>query len=355
MAVDELSSTTVQQALQQHGRDFEALLALLQRITPSFVASSAPTWVTDAIAQVARQLTASATIQSQWEKAVRAIFRCFQCILSDRDPSPAGRQRIVLVVANLLFKLYFRLNQVRMCETVARNIVASGANFNNYSRAERVGYRYYLGRYYLTQQQFRRSRSHLVWALQHCSVRHHGNRRLILAYLVTASLPIGIFPSADILRSCGLEALFGPLVQALVKGDYRGFHRHLRFHHEAFHLYGIYLYLASRCDMVLFRSLLRRTVLLTLTQGAVQKTPHIRLDVLRQAIQFATEDDIPWDVSDVEHLCVSLIDVGFIKGYIHHDRQLLVLDKKTMGFPPVAAARQVELPGNEDDQQFGAS
>ncbi|ORY74803.1 hypothetical protein BCR37DRAFT_194825 [Protomyces lactucae-debilis] len=355
MAKPDLSPSQVQQELHACIDNFDALHALLQRITPAFVATDAPKWLTDAVAQLAHRLVETGKTHTQWEQAVRAIFRCFQSILSDRDPSPTSRQRIVLRIANILFKLYFRLDQIRLCETISRNVVASGVVFTNYSRADRVAYRYYLGRYHLSQQQFRRSRAHLDWAFRHCSMKHEHNRRLILVYLTVASLPLGLFPGAALLQACSLEPVFGPLVRALIKGDYGGFHRHLREQQQVFDGYGITLFLESRCDMVLYRSLLRRTVLLTLTGTTAQKTPHVQLATLQRAIQFATADELPWDLDDTEHLCVSLIDLGFVKGYVHHERKLLVLDKKTLGFPPLAAVRQIELPGDDDERQFGGS
>ena len=84
-----------------------------------------------------------------------------------------------------------------------------------------------------------------------------------------------------------------------------------------------------------------------------QKTPNIKLSILLTAIRWATQDDT-WDLADCEAVCVSLIDMGYIKGYIHHQNQVLVLDKKDerkFGFPDVSTI-QVAQYEHGDDTQF---
>lgn len=224
---------------------------------------------------------------------------------------------------------------------------------SEYSKADRVGYRYYLGRYYLSQQQFRRSRSHLLWAFDHCTNSAPHNKRLILIYLTTASLPLGVFASAELLQIAGLSQYFQPLTVALSKGNYSGFHAHLDSLEDWFNTYQIYLYLSQRCDMILYRSLVRRVFILSRSDAEPQKTPNIRFTRLLSAIQWATKDN-SWDLMDLESLCVSLIDGGYVKGYVHHLNKVLVLDKREegrAGFPPVCGI-QVAQYEHDDERQF---
>lgn len=214
-----------------------------------------------------------------------------------------------------------------------------------------MGYRYYLGRYYLSQQQFRRSRSHLLWSFTHCANNAPHNKRLILIYLITASLPLGILASQELIHISGLAVPFQQLIQALVKGDYRSYHRHLKQQEAWLDTFQITLYLEQRCDMVLYRSLFRRVYLLSM--DSTQKTPNVRFTRLLAAIRWATDVD-SWDLMDIEALCVSMIDAGYIKGYIHHINKVLVLDKRDegkAGFPPISGLQVAQLE-HDDDRQF---
>lgn len=222
---------------------------------------------------------------------------------------------------------------------------------SEYSRSDRVGYRYYLGRYYLSQQQYRRARAHLLWAFDNCTNQAPRNKRLILLYLTTASLPLGIFTVPQVLHMSGLAEYFLPLMKALQQGDYQGFHQHLDANESWFSGHEIYLYLDQRCDMILFRSLFRRTFMLSYTTA--QKTPNVRLSRLLVALRWATGDET-WEPVDCEALCISMIDTGYIKGYIHHQNQILVLDKKDekkFGFPDVSGIHIAQYE-NDDERQF---
>lgn len=149
----------------------------------------------------------------------------------------------------------------------------------------------------------------------------------------------------------GLTEPFIPLMLAMQKGDFQGFHLHLEKHEEWFCKYEIYMYLSQRCDIILYRSLFRRTFMLSVTTA--QKTPNVKLVKLLCALKWATRDD-GWDLVDCESLCVSLIDMGYIKGYIHHQNQVLVLDKKDerkFGFPDVSSIHVAQFE-HDDTRQF---
>jgi nuclear mRNA export protein PCID2/THP1 len=298
-------------------------------------------------------LVQAARTKKDCESAAKLIFNLLSKCIQDRSTGPKSRKVFVFFVANLLLKLYFRLGIVGpgQFDSISRNIISSGVRFSEYGKADQVGYRYYLGRYYLSQQQYRRARSHLLGAFTNCTNMAPANKRLILLYLTATSLPIGIFTSPDLLRMSGLAEYFQPLMVALQKGDYQAYHAHLEKHEDWFSRYEIFLYLDQRCDMILYRSLFRRTFMLSDTSA--QKTPNIKLVMLLCALRWATRDHT-WTLMDCEALCISMIDTGYIKGYIHHQSQLLVLDKrdeKKFGFPDVSGVHVAQF-DNDDESQF---
>lgn len=98
----------------------------------------------------------------------RILFRIFNMILSDRQPLHRSKKLAVFHVANLLFRLYFKLGQIRLCPTIHANIASANVDFSAFCRAERVTYRYFLGRHYLFQNNFHRARRHLWYAFDNC-------------------------------------------------------------------------------------------------------------------------------------------------------------------------------------------
>ena len=91
---------------------------------------------------------------------------------NDRSQAPGSdtKRAAVLMLANLSFKAYFKLNNTRLCETVlgsvenalkvnrtyARNSgIQDDSGEQCYSKADRVTYRYYLGRLRLFQHNIR--------------------------------------------------------------------------------------------------------------------------------------------------------------------------------------------------------
>lgn len=61
----------------------------------------------------------------------------------------------------------------------------------------------------------------------------------------------------------------------------------------------------------------------------------MRLDTLLSAARIAWNDS-SLQPEDVEAVVASMIDQGFIKGYILHSKAMLVLQKGPhMGFPPI--------------------
>lgn len=365
MAPMKITSQEIDSTLASHGTDFTRLASLFSTMTTQFGASDqAGLGLTPQIKRVSNTLVKAARSYTDQENAAKLIFTAFQKVLSDRSPLPHSRKQIVYYIANQLFKLYFRLGVIRQFDSISKNIVSSGVEFGQYAKADRVGYRYYLGRYYLTQQNYKRARQHLLWSYDRCLNAAAGNKRLILVYLITASLPLGIFPSdATLSHLPAGHAIFGPLMHAMRKGNLAAFHAHLDRDdvHDWLDTYGVWWYLNVRCDLLIYRSLFRRTFLLTFffspsptsqthssgneghsgggnsgggNSGNTRRLPTVKFTHLLAALHTSTRDTT-YTYQDVETLLVTLIEAGYIKGYIHHTQRLLVLDRRderTFGF-----------------------
>ncbi|CDS82088.1 related to protein that forms a complex with Thp3p [Sporisorium scitamineum] len=261
------------------------------------------------------------------------------------------KRAAVLMLANLSFKAYFKLNNTRLCETVlgsvenalkvnrtfARN---NGINDDSgeqcYTKADRITYRYYLGRVRLFQHNIRAASTHLRWAFDNCTLRNLKNKRAILIPLVATYLILGRYPQPALLDAANLSPVYGRLTFYLKTGQAAAALDDLDRHMDWLRVRGLYLVLREKLQISLWRNLARRC--LTLSHGSAQPSsapPTMRLDNLLSAARIAW-NDLSLQPEDVEAVVASMIDQGFIKGYILHSKAMLVLQKGPhMGFPPI--------------------
>lgn len=68
--------------------------------------------------------------------------------------------------------------------------------------------------------------------------------------------------------------------------------------------------------------------------------PTLKLNILLQTAKMAFADST-LDVEDVEAMCASLLDQGYLKAYIHHSQMLVLQKGDQFGFPPVSAVRML--------------
>lgn len=219
------------------------------------------------------------TAQSCVTDAVSKISRTTGVAAIDRSPLPGEQTKRadVLWLANASFRCYFKLNNVRLCETVlgsVENALTLNRSYANeeqksnigdddigmrcYCRADRVTYKYYLGRLRLSQHRIRKAYMELRWAFDNCTNAHMHNKALLLIHLVVASLILGIYPARSLLQSASLDDPFGPLMeqvragnghQAIVELDrWREWHRRR----------GNYLLLKEKLPISIWRNLMRR-------------------------------------------------------------------------------------------------
>ncbi|EEB05292.1 nuclear pore associated protein Thp1-Sac3 complex subunit [Schizosaccharomyces japonicus yFS275] len=284
----------------------------------------------------------------------RDVFRMFNIVLSDRQTNFKGSKReAVFTVANLLNRLYFRMQQVRLCHTIQTNIISSGVTLSLGTTAERVTFEYYTGRCYLYQHQIHQAYRHLSTAFQQCPDEAHVQKRLCLLYLIVCQLILGRSPTKQLMMQFQLEPMFSPLIACLKVGNIKGFIDALEAPNRLrwFVKRNIYLTLRDRCEIVLWRNLFRKVFLTTFSP--TQKTPHVASAALLAAARFATQDDT-YDEEDVECICVSLIDQGYVKGYIIHSSGTLVLKRdESFGFEPIHAVQPVVMNNDAEDKFFG--
>lgn len=292
-----------------------------------------------------------------------------------------------------------------------------------YPRAERVTYLYYLGRFLFTNNHFYRAQLALQAAYDQCRPKasNRKQRHLILIFLIASNITLGRFPSQNLYQrpeAVGLAERFQPLCRAVAKGDLATFRRltEMKNEHTAwFVYYRIFFQLRNRCEVLVWRSLIRKTFVLNGTQGAQvvqdesapRKAPTLDLhDILhlmrfleKRALMPLTQlDNGPgrrhtnWvfmgdtpsaketyvdpdldgapgggkpglllpDMLEVESIVASLVDQGFLNGFVSHKQLRFAITgaKKrgalVAGFPKVwevvRSRSDDEVPGWKKEQ-----
>ncbi|GAA6028262.1 hypothetical protein JCM8097_006945 [Rhodosporidiobolus ruineniae] len=273
-------------------------------------------------------------------EAARMLGRPMGIAASDRNSESPCKRDALFFLANQTFRVYFALSNLRLCDTVLNNTNNSSAVLDAYPKADRVAFLYYRGRIALYQRRLPQARKDLRRAFALCHAEGWKAGRLILIYLIAASLPLGFFPSPALLDHFSLSAQYAALIPALKKGNFAAVLSQLDAH-RAWHLkLGNYLLLREKLETVCWRNL-ARTTLLVLTSGRPlppSGPPTLSLHALLAAAKLVFPDAATLDVDDVESMCVGLMEQGYLKAYILHSKRLLVLQKGPLyGFPPLAS------------------
>lgn len=355
------------------------------------------------------------------ESSANVIREAFKKCLSERSGNaqgidsngkPEGKRIGIYLTANICLKLFFHCKKIRNAEQIFGNIYQQSPPLALFPASQRVTFLYYLGRYLFANNHFYRAQLTLQAAYNQCHTRCPKQRRLILVYLITSNIILGRFPSVQILQRPEAEGLgdkFLPICRAIAKGDLSTFRNLLSLDNnnaDWFISCRILLQLRNRCEILVWRSLARKTFLLSGTQGGGQgdgskRAPTLDLDALltlsvflekrapnsevgltsgnsqvnghshtngyvdpdlRDAVEL-TGPDLP-TMAAIESVISSLIEQGLLHGYISHRLlRFAIMGAKTKGalqagFPNVwetiKSKADNEVPGWVKEEENGA-
>ena len=120
-----------------------------------------------------------------------------------------------------------------------------------------------------------------------------------------------------------------PLVQAVKVGDLRTFNSELKRHQRALVKKGTFL-LLEQSKILVYRNLFKKVFLVN------EKQTQVKLQLFERALQCLGE---PTDLAEVECVVANLIYRGYVKGYISHQKAVLVVSKKDP-FPTAAVMKR---------------
>lgn len=102
------------------------------------------------------QLRARQEKGDKLSEAARTLNRSFTITITDRAPLETSKKWGSLAVINELFKIYFKLNNLRLCTNLIRAVDGTGfPPFDDFPSAQKVTYKYFVGRLSVLNTNFR--------------------------------------------------------------------------------------------------------------------------------------------------------------------------------------------------------
>ncbi|BEI99636.1 hypothetical protein CcaverHIS631_0406790 [Cutaneotrichosporon cavernicola] len=263
------------------------------------------------------------------EECTRTVSKAFTLAATDRTfEGRESRRQGVYYLASLAIKCYFKVGKPNLCKNIVR-AVTSDAKMPPVSSAplgDQVTWHYYLGMLAFLAGEDKKALDELEWALLHCPTDARRNLELILTYLVPLHLLRGSLPLSTLMaRHPRLREAYQPFVDAIRTGNIQAYDDALEWAQPR--LVGLGTYLAiERAREGCVRSLFKRAWM------ANDKNSRMPVAIFSTALKL---QGVQADTDEVECMLANMIYRGYMKGYISHEKQMVVLGK-TNPFPSLA-------------------
>ncbi|KAF9006743.1 hypothetical protein BDQ17DRAFT_1389503 [Cyathus striatus] len=286
-------------------------------------------WTLPALFSIMRDLRDLALTSDCMEESARILAKAFGNCMTDRtSPYEESRKWGVYYIVGLIMKCYFRLKRISLSKNILRALDADSnlPSLEEYPRSHQVTYRYYIGMINFLNEDFANAEQQLTLAFYHCHMDHHRNQGRILTYLIPLRILKGHLPSQELLKQYPvLEEMFSPFVAAIRAGDIGRYDKALENEERRLLELNLWITLEKARELCL-RGLFRRAWI------ASDKSTRIPISIFHSALRISG-----LDVSHEEAECLvaNMIYKGFMRGYISHERQIVVL-AQTNAFPRLA-------------------
>lgn len=284
-----------------------------------------------------RDLAFDADVQAQdlsqksecMEEAARIISKAFSSCVTDRTSSyEMSRKWGIYYVVGLVLKSYFRVRRISLSKNVLRALEVNQdiPLLQEYPRAHQVTYRYYLGMLSFLNEDYAKSEQELTFAFYNCHLEARNNQERILTYLIPLRILRGHLPTTDLLKRFPvLDELYSPFISAIRKGDIQSFDAALDKSERRLVDLNIWLTL-EKAREICIRGLFRRVWVVS------EKTNRISVAMFYSSLRVS---GMEVSSEEAECLVANMIYKGYMRGYISHEKQMVVL-ANTNAFPRLA-------------------
>lgn len=175
-------------------------------------------------------------------------------------------------------------------------------------------------------EDYAKSEEELTLAFYQCHTRAQSNQERILTYLLPLRILKGHLPSQELMdRFPTLKELYHPFLTAIRTGDVSGYDRALDHHEKTLLDLNLWITLEKARELCL-RGLFRRVWV------ASQKGSRVPISMFYSSLKIS---GIDVEEEEAECLVANMIYKGFMKGYISHEKRMVVLSN-TNAFPKLA-------------------
>lgn len=229
-----------------------------------------------------------------------------------RRGRPENKRTGIYNAANMCLKLLLQCGKLRNAEMMFTSIDAQSPSLSFYPASQRVSFLYYLGRYHFANNHFFRAQAALQAAYDQCHIHALKHRRLILTYLIASNVCLGRFPSTKLMSRPEIvsqTSIWMNLRRIISRGDIGEIRQYLGLDSDAGkwllskHLL---LQLQNRCEVLVWRSLIRRTFIVAGYHGGEDRTvPFLRLREVQAATTWLESRRAITKENTVQHASMS--------------------------------------------------
>ncbi|KAI8912839.1 hypothetical protein EDD86DRAFT_188451 [Gorgonomyces haynaldii] len=276
-------------------------------------------WMLPILLGMCKDLKSVCQDASQLEESARTLNRGFSICATDRYSSlSTSRKWGAYAMANLLFQSYFKLGSLHLCKNILKSLDSADLpGLSQYPMADQVTFQFYTGVLAFYDLDFVNAERKLGFTYKNLPKECKSHQTLTLHYLIPSRLVQAQVPSPAIYESDpALNEIYGPFVEAIQTGNVGLFDKQLETTRQTLILKGTWL------TMEQVRALCVRSLFKIVYK--IYDSTRIPFQAFEKALGMSTASSL----EGVECLLVNLIDKGYIKGYLSHERQMAVLSAK---------------------------
>lgn len=296
------------------------------------------------VGNLADDMAEEGASNAKLQDAARTLQQMISVCRSDDSDLTESRKWGVISMANLLFKTYFKLNNLALTRNVIAILESPGVNLPPlaaFPQSHQCTYSYYRGVLDFLREDYATAHEYLESALSMCPVRATRNREQILTYLIpTTMLTRQNLPTEQLLSQAPtLRVLLHPICKAIRTGNLADFDRALALAEVELIHRRIYLTLERLRDLCM-RNLFRKVFIIAgyeeskgpPTDDATTQTKRTRLEIseFEAAVKVAlrkSDQPVVIDRDEVECYLANMIYKGYMKAYIAREQGKVVLSK----------------------------
>lgn len=261
------------------------------------------------------------------EDTARTLNRAFTYCLTDRrTPNTNSRKWGTYYIVNLLFRTYFKLKSTNLCKNILRAInVGDMPKLEEFPIAQQTTFHYYSGLLLFLDEQYNEAEKQLIKAFRYTRGKSEKNELIIIHLLIPIRLLSGVIPSFNLLNyHKSIYNTYSGMIEAIRSGNIKEFERCLKKHEKELIKHNTYLTM-EKCKMLCMRRLFKKVYII---EG---KPTRMNVDSFKRALKFVNMDIT---IDEVECLLAVMIDKGYIRGYISHEKRVVVLSASN-AFPNI--------------------